>query len=379
MLQRSRSTVSRSSLVLPIGAALVLALGSAAQAQVASPKVTITNTSTPIEIPLLQSSTVDIQANGDLRIQCRLDNTGACPSVGGPPPSTGGPATVTLTPSVTALQTNGAFSLSWTSSTGTEACYGAGPSGMATWTGVALSPSGNRAVTLATAGSYVFQIRCFNSGGSTTVSSATVTVTQAETPPPPPPADNYCSEFYDGTTRPVPTTPNFTAFGFIKTEKGLGELWGISAGQASTTRVGMPGFHLDPSAGRYLSIPFVMTDDTGSSMSQFTLDWIEANNTVGIPSGQITVTISPCAGDFRPPTGMSNAQDVYLTFQCRKNAPTNASNITVSSVAHLSGCPAPKGKQMYVNVATYNMYGATAPNTTTCSGFSTCGTSMIIQ
>ena len=372
MLQRS---ASRSPLILPLGAAVVLLAG-AAQAQVASPKVTITNTATPIEIPLDATSSVDIKANGDIDIKCRLAN-GACPSVGGGSNPGTGPASVTLTPSATSLAANTAFSLNWTSSAGTEACYGAGPTGMSGWTGVALGANGTRSVTLANVGSYVFQVRCFNSSGSTTVSSATVTVTEPTTNPPPT-GSNYCSEFYDGSTRAVPTVPNFTAFGFIKSEKTLGELWGIVPGQASTTRVGMPGVHLDPSAGRYLAIPFVMTEDAGS-MSQFTLDWIEANNTVGIPSGAITVTVSPCPGDFRPPTGFTNTSDPYLGYQCRKNSALVSSNITITSSPTLSGCPAPKGKLMYVNIATYNMYGTSAPTTTTCSGFSTCGTSMIVQ
>jgi hypothetical protein len=375
MLRENMVAALRDAALVSLGAAL-LAVSGASSVQAASPKLTITNTTAPVEIPLLQGSSVEIDAQGDLLVQCALTN-GACPSVGGT--GTGsGPTSVTLTPSALAITAGGNFSLSWGSSSGTEVCYGAGPDGLASWSGVALPPSGSRAVSLATAGEYVFQVRCYTASGSTTQLSAPVVVSVATTPPPPV-GTNYCSEFYDGVTRPVPTSPNFTAFGFTKVEKTMQSIWGISPGQASTTRAGIPGNHLNPSANHYLAIPFTMTDDSGSWQSHFMLDWIEANNTVAIPSGSIAVTISPCPGDFRKATGI-NATDPYLSTACRRfESPTTIGSLSVSSASQLSGCPAPKGKLMYLNFATYDMSGPSAPTETTCPGTSTCGVSMIVN
>jgi hypothetical protein len=347
-------------------AALGMTVVGAAIAQTAtSPKVVITNLTPNVEIPLTQSSTVEIDASGDLRIQCRTVN-GVCPGLSQTGPiDPNGPTGLALAPSTTNLFVNGAFSLAWASGTGTESCYGAGPAGISNWTGQSLATSGTRNLSLPE-GSHIFQLRCFNSAGSATISSAVVTVAPN---PGPGPAEPYCQEHYGAG---LPTSPNFTAFGFQRVDVAFEEIWGVAPGQTSLRRA-LPGNFLRPSAGRYLAIPFTMTASEGSG-TQFTFGAIEASSLEGVATGSVSASISPCPGDFRP---RASSTDIYLSHQCR-NSFQNALqfNLTVTSITGQSGCLAPPGKVMYLNLATYDMWGPTAPTSTTCGTNETCGVSM---
>jgi hypothetical protein len=352
----------RTVLACGIGASLVWAAGVVAQ-----PKIVITNPATPLEIPLLETSTVEIDANGNLRAQCKLTGDKCTGVSTSDPAPIGGPTGVTLTSSTATLNAGGQVTLTWNSGAGTEACYGAGPAGISNWTGQVLPASGSRQVTMSVAGDYVFQVRCYNATASTTQTAPSITVNENEVPPS---GTNYCTEYYANN---MPTHPSFTAFNFAPQVVSFQTVWGVEPGSTAPMRA-LPGQFANPSALKYVSIPFVMTAN-GSASDQFGFGAIEAAGLEGVVTGSVSATISPCQGDFR--ARVAGSSDRYLSHQCR-NTTSNMQQftLTVTSNPSLSGCYLPAGKIFYLNVATYNMYGTSAPTTTTCGTSSTCGVSM---
>ena len=345
--------------------AVGMALAGSAAAQLASPKVVISNTSPVAEIGLETGSNVEFAANGDLQIRCRKDGVNCVTAnIGGGPPVGNAPTNVALTPSSTAIIANAPFNLQW-GSTNAEACFGVGPAGVNGWSSQVLTASrGAPGLSLSLAqGSYAFQMRCFNASGSTTVTAPTVEVAAGN-----PVGSDYCSEFYASG---LPTGSAFNGHGFTRVDVSFGTIWGTTPGSSAGITSGVPGNYMNPSQGRYMAIPFTMATDTGVG-TQMALTWAEAQS-VGISTGAVTVTISPCPGDFRPI--VNGSPDPYLSFVCRSEASVGAS-LTASSSPGTSQCRAPKDKQMYINIATYNMLVPAPPTTTTCSGNTSCGVAM---
>ncbi|MFA5683143.1 MAG: hypothetical protein WCZ65_08975 [Lysobacteraceae bacterium] len=278
------------------------------------------------------------------------------------------PTGVMLSVTPTSITQGGAVTVNWSSSNA-QSCFAVGPAGVTGWTGSGLAPSGARAVTLSQAGTYTFQMYCFNSAGvSNTVSSAAVTVSPSGG------GDGYCAEYYNGSTRPVPTDVRFTAHGFTRVQASFETVWGGIPGTTSGINANVPGNFLTPYTSRYLAIPITLIDEIGSG-SQINFSWVETLGIGGIQTGPVVVTISPCAGDFRPP--QVGTTDPYLGFQCRVSSLTISGNMSITSVVGLSGCPAPKNKQIYMNIAPASMYDTTAPTTSTCPpGAAACGVRM---
>ncbi len=365
---------SRKSSILVGAAAASLLLAGSAHAQLASPKIVITNTNPLAEIGLEVGSSVEFAANGDLQVRCRTA-AGVCDlrnlgSGGGTNP----PTNLTLTPSSTSITAGAPFNLTWSSSNA-EACFGSGPTNPAVsgWTNQPLTTSrGSPGLSLTLAeGSYNFQMRCYNATGSAIVNASAVTVG----PGTPPVGDGYCTEYYNGTTRPVPTDVRFTAHNFQQVLRSFGDIWGVQPGIGSGPQVAVPGNFLNPSTSRYLAIPFTLS----GAANQVTFTWIDVQGS-GIPTGQVAVTISPCPGDFRPRVFPSPPSDVYLSQNCRFDQTGISGNLVAATpTSGLSGCLAPTGKQMYLNIATYNMFTTTTPTTSTCGGNSTCGVNMQVQ
>jgi len=360
---------------IPLAAVALLFTAEAAHAQLSSPKIVITNTNPTAEIALDSSSSVEFAANGDLQVRCRqsggnclLQNLGS--TGGGTNPPTG----LSLTPSVTALTAGAPFNLTW-GSVGAEACFGAGPTSpsVSGWTGRVLATSqggAGLALTLAE-GTYNFQMRCYNATGSQIV-NATPVVVSASTGGGT--GAGYCGEYYNGTTRPVPTDPRFTAHNFTRGDATFVGIWGTQPGVGGGPAVALPGNFLDPSFGRYLAVPITLS----GSATQVTFQWIDSQGS-GIPTGQVSVTISPCPGDFRPRQFPNTTGDDYLSIACGSSQTGISGNLSATSQSGQAGCLAPTGKQLFLNIATHNMYLPTAPTTSTCGGASTCGVNMQVQ
>jgi hypothetical protein len=353
------------------GAAALLICVGAAGAQ-DSPRIVIENAPGKV-VPLDAGSTVRILSNGDLSVRCRTDG---CPEIGGSDGGSGTnpPVAFALAPATATSVVAGAnnLTLSWTSND-SDACFGVAPSGIDNWSGRHLPRTGSQPLSLSTVtdgNPHIFQLRCYNQGGSRSASSGAITVTQ------PPQAVGYCSEYYDGVVRAVPAHPAFKGYTLTPTNRTFFEVFGVQAGAGSSTNKFVPGNFTSPAAGKYLAIEFSLSEAEGSG-AQFRVDWIDSGS-LG-PGGSITATVSPCPGDFR--ARATGSTDAYLNSQCRPSV-SNFGGLVVTSVPTQSGCLAPVGKVMYLNIAAYDMYTATPqpqelPATTTCStGVSTCGVAM---
>ncbi|MFA5683149.1 MAG: hypothetical protein WC995_01155 [Lysobacteraceae bacterium] len=363
---------------------LALAIGAAlpgiALAQVASPKIVISGPTGGAQIGLATGSQVQFDANGDLQVQCRTSggncvtsNLGSGSSGGNPPTNVSlsvSPSTITSGSSVTVTR----------ASTGANGCYGTGVTqngstvNLPAWTGQLFPGTGGTPVTLTTgesASTYVFQMYCFSAGGaSATVSSPQITVNPGETGGG---GDGYCAEYYNGSTRPVPTDVRFTAHGFTKKERSFQQIWGVPIGSAGS-RTGVPGPQLDGNS-QYLSIPITLTP----TVSQINLAWTEPQDLTS--PGAIAISISPCAGDFRPANSAQAASDPFLSFQCRLNEVSLSSNgLSIARAgAGLSGCQIPVNKTVYLNIASYSMYQASGTPASTCASPPNCGVGMVAQ
>lgn len=362
----------------------LVALPALASAQVASPKIVISNASNA-ELPLEAGSTVQVLSNGDLSVRCRVDAQGNCPSVGSNSSGSNPPAAFALSTTATSRTEGTAFNLSWNSAD-SDACVGLSPgTTVSGWTGKAFDKTGNVPLT-PPVGDYSFQLRCFNAGGNRISSdpATQVSVTASTGGGTGPTPSAFCTEYKQ--TLPTPHPPNLTAFGLDGVEVPFGSIWpGASPGDG-TGRAGVPGLWVSPAIGgngaRYLAIPVSLT--SSSAKQQISLSWAEVQGTQfmvsGVPTttGDVLVTVSPCAGDFRPM--VSGSSDPYLTSSCRKDRPHTSSVIRITSEGSgLAGCAIPPNKVVYVNVATFNMYGATAPTVSTCAGAEQCGVSMLNQ
>jgi hypothetical protein len=342
-----------------------------AQAQVTSPKLILQGTPS-VEIPLEATSSVTVNANGDLQAQCR---DGTCPTGSGG----GGTIVVTLTPSATEITTASAFSLSWTS-TGAEVCRGVSPTSIASWAGQLLPPNGTRNVT-PPVGEHVFVIRCYGVGASADDSTPTVTVTQGGGQT----GDAYCAEYYNNSTaaRTLPTHASFTAYGLEKVEVPYQSVFDVLPGETQSQKKVLLGNFLRPATGKYLAIPFVMTSETDSNLSNLDMNWIEGGAYGGalipsVPSGPIAFTVSPCPGDFRRVS--SSSADLYERGFCRRTTPNATGTLRITSDPTQTGsCYAPMGKVMYLNVTNYNMSGTTLPSQSQCPSDPTCGVAVQVD
>ena|GEM_PF-6572832 len=191
----------------------------------------------------------------------------------------------------------------------------------------------------------------------------------------------YCAEYYNGVTRPVPIDPAFKAHGFQKVEVAFKDIWSTEPGYSSGTTKGVPGDYLNPSNGRYLSIPITI-----GYRRQLNLNWVELQGQApGVFTGPVVATISPCPGDFRKllqtNLGNGSTNDGYVNFGCRIG-PGISGSISAAGTPSLSGCFAPPGKQMYLNIATHDMFDSMnrnngGPGETLCgTDVTTCGVAL---
>lgn len=340
-----------------------------AGAQVTSPKLILQGTNS-VEVPLEATSSVTVNANGDLQAQCR---GGQCPTGTG-----GGNVSATLTPSATEVTTAIQFSLSWTS-TGAEVCRGVAPTNVSGWADQLLGTSGSRNLSLPT-GEYVFTIRCYGQGASADHSTAQVNVIQGGGQT----GDNYCSEYYNNSTpaRILPTHASFSAYGLQKVETAYQTIFEVLPGATQSAKRVLPGNWLRPAAGRYLAIPFVMTATEGN-LANLDLSWIEGG-ALGtalippVPSGSIAFTVSPCAGDLRRMS--TSAADPFERGQCRRTTPSSNGMLKVTSDPNQVGsCYVPTGKIVYLNIAAYNLDVTSLPATSRCGSNETCGVSVQVD
>lgn len=335
---------------------------------VASPKIIISNgagAGSPVEVPVAEGggATMQFLSNGDLQVSCRLD-AGKCPNVG----SGGAGAALSFTRTPATAEITSGFSnltLDW-SSAGSQVCFATGPASIANWNGSALLNAGSRVLTAQVTedATLDFGIRCFTQTGGITESSTSVLVKPGGGSIPPT-GDPFCAQYYPT----APSDPAFTAYGQLnRVEKSWVEVFGSQPGEISTSgsggRIGVPGAFLSPSLGNYLSIPFVMSSDTDPVLRSMKIEWSEASGADGVATDGIVLTVSPCPGDFRTRSGFFSQTDNYVSGVCGGTG-TNNSGVTITATG-TGGCPAPVGKQMYLNITSYAISSTRTPVASSC-------------
>jgi hypothetical protein len=377
--------IVRSTLAVALAAALLASPDAQAQTQtpVNSPKIIISNgagAGKAVEVPLQDTGSeaaVQFLSNGDLQVSCRLNND-ACPNVG----SGGAGAALTFTRTPSGAEVNSGVSnlrLDW-SSTGSQVCYASGPASVANWNGVPLANAGSRSLTAQVTQDTTmdFGIRCFTEAGGVSEGSTSVLVKAGSTGGT---GDPFCQEYYpDGSTDPA-----FTAYGMLnKVEVAWTDVFGSQPGQPSTAgsggRVGVPGFFLPTSNGNYLAIPFTLTSATDPVLRSMKIVWAEASGADGIETGAIVLSVSPCPGDFRTRSGFLNPEDSYISGVCGGRGTQNSGITIAASDSGIGGCPVPVGKQMYLNITTYDISSTAQPTVNACGeGGGLCGVRMRVE
>lgn len=190
------------------------------------------------------------------------------------------------------------------------------------------------------------------------------------------PSGDYCAEYYAAG---LPTAAGFNAYNWARTELSFTGAFGINPGEVMPAQdfKWLPGNFIPAAINNYISIPFVMTETSGPN-AQFQLRWI-ATQISGATTGAVSVSVSPCAGDFRASTTFQvNPSDYYTSNLCRPTFNT-AGQIVVDASDPNNGCYAPPGKLMFINIAAADMFQGVAPAASSCVGLdppSTCGVSM---
>lgn len=196
---------------------------------------------------------------------------------------------------------------------------------------------------------------------------------RAEGPKPPePPSGDLCRETY-----PVPPADaRFTAFGLKPYTVAWTAVWGYPPGDKRSPLRNVARDNLGTSETTYLSIPFTMSVSSGP-MSSFSLAQGPAQGDLN-PTGLVTMTISPCSGDFR--AAVNGTTDPYLKSACRRQGTSGQLTASASASAAAQGyCPMPAGRVMYLNIVNRPMLTAPSLPPRSCKQGEACGTAMQFQ
>lgn len=315
---------------------------------------------------------VQFMEDGNIGVTCVLDGQNRCPNIGtGSGGAVGGAPTVNLTAPAAPVTAPGA-SLSWTS-TGAHVCYGLSATPTAAGWGKEWPANGSfsldalyNSVGAGNTASYNFTLRCYSATAATAGTTPVVAYTDTQqsvtiSPPqggnPNPPAGS-CDTYLAGMTpeqRAHYDDYHASTRGLTKVERSFsdqtqGQILGQSTGliRPLATSV-LPGRLND---NEYLALSFSMPLAGGSNSGKFVMSMVEAVGS--IISHPIAITISPCAGDFRP----RGSGDEYLRAYCRTRYVSAGQGVRGSSSDFINYCATPPGQTMYLNVALRNVYVA---------------------
>jgi hypothetical protein len=296
------------------------------------------------EIPLAAGSAVNIDANGNLTAECALTG-GICTQLSnGGNNDPGSLPTATLTRSAAEIIAGSPVTLSWSSS-GAIVCdaTGSGPAGTS-WPGPKATASAGLGVTLSTAGDYLFNLRCFNAAGASTLQTVGV---KANPPPIVPDGCNITS-----------TDPAFQPSGRTRTNKTWVQAWSAPNGSATAVYPNSIGAAVPVGAekGGYTVISFVpgVNEEVG-----IFFDPVQTAPNIGYgtarPADGMLLALSPCAGDVRG-AASGNDADPFLRPGCRVFANTGSLTFTTKGNASSNSfvCRLQAGQTYYLNVMAAN-------------------------
>ena len=360
--------------ILPLtqlASCLVLGLASSA-AMAQSSKITFTNTDlgggVKQEVKLLDGTDMTVSGTGDFSVQCETETVSGvlnCKGVSSSTVQPGNPPDLSFGRSDTnsEVETGESITLAWSTANPTaDLCVASATPANANWTGLK-GASGSQAISFAAAGTYTFSLVCYGAEGKNAPTPAvSVAVTGPSTPPPP--VDGCSITSSDPLFRPPVYSDQrrtwaqvFNGVGFPQVTTATHPVGAFTIGDASLST-------------RYISVPF--TPEAGKT---YVVDWFEAQvlSAVGYRSqrpGEAWVTISPCAGDFRPVSTVDN----WTKRGCRRFGQSEALTFSTNYASSTNSfCAVEAGKQYYLNIAFFDpALGGAALGTTTCQSGSLC-------
>lgn len=350
---------------LALVSAITLAIAGPAAAQ--SVSVTFSNTDLP-PIPLLDSSTVSIDANGNLTAQCVLNGT-KCQGIGG---GSGNSPIVSLARNNGAdnITAGGNIGLTWTVQNSADVCLATSSPAVSGWNGVLVSASGgSQSLPLSTVGEFSFGLRCFNEGGASDESTVTAIVEAGTTPPPVGIPACTTEGIADGNEFVQPT--NFV--GHRLTWEQL--FYGASFPEGNSHLSPIGSFTLRATAtstrGPTMNARYYTTSFVAQAGANYNISWLGAQSipAVGYSSPRaadaVFASISPCAGDLRPRVAV--APGPFLSSTCR--AMVSNANLFFGTTGGAGQCPLTAGQTYFINIAFVNPNdGLTLTETTCASG-----------
>jgi hypothetical protein len=354
---------------LPLRCALATVLATIFVSPAFAQSVTLdfTNTALP-PIKLLDTSTVGIDANGNLTAECVLDGD-TCEGI-----STG----TGTAPAVQLTRNNGTddivagfpIGLSWAVQNSAEICVASSSPAVSGWNGnVVGAAGGTQSITLSSVGSYSFGLKCFNDGGSgaSLPLAATVVVGDGGDPPPVTSIPACTADF---ASDPKVQPAGFT--GHLKTWSELFYGATFPEGKSHLSPVGsftlnsmQPATRGPTMNGRYITTPFVPGVSSNYQISWLGVQAILAvNYTNPRAASSVFVSISPCAGDLRPRVpGTSNQ---LLSSVCRGQASNGSIKFGTSNGP--GQCALTPGQTYFVNIALVDVsQEPLSTTTTTCA------------
>lgn len=344
----------------------VLALAIAGPVAAQSVSVTFSNTDLP-PIPLLDNSSVSIDANGNLTAQC-VPNGNSCAGISS---GSGGNA-----PVVSLTRNNGTgviapgsqIGLTWTVTNNAELCLATSSPAVTGWNNSLVSAAGgSQSLTLSTSAEYTFGLKCYGAGGSSDLATVAATVQGGGDPPPPATGIPACE------TPGIAGDPNVQPAGFTGHRLSWGELFygatfphfnsHLSPVGSYTLRAMQPSTRGPTMNARYLTTSFVAAPNTN-----YKIGWVGAQAIPAVSymnpraADAVFVSISPCAGDLRPRV-VSNPGP-FLGSTCR--ALVSNGNLFYGTTGGAGQCSLVAGQTYFINIAMVNPSNLNT-TTTTCA------------
>jgi hypothetical protein len=340
----------------PLRLALVSSVALAIAGPVAAQSVSMTFSNTDLPpIPLLDSSSVSIDANGNLSAQCVL-NGSKCQGI------TGGSGNA---PVITLVRNNGegditsggAIGLTWTVQNGAEICLATSTPAVSGWNNSLVAVGGaSQSLTLSASGEYTFGLKCYTDGGASNSASVAATVT--------------------GTTGPDLTIPQCTAegiagdalvqpAGFTGHRKTWSQLFygaEFPEGRSFLSPIGSYTLRdLAPATrGPTMNARYITTSFVAGNNANYAIDWLGAQAIVfqgeinyNPPRGadSVFVSISPCAGDLRPRVNV-NPPTHWVSGVCR--GMVRNGGLSFGTTGGSGQCALQAGQEYFITIAFVN-------------------------
>jgi hypothetical protein len=353
---------------LPLRCALASVLATIFVSPAFAQSVTLdfTNTDLP-PIKLLDTSTVGIDANGNLTAECVLDGA-TCEGI-----STGSGTA----PSVALSRNNGSgditagqqIGLTWAVQNAPELCQANSSPAVNGWNGnLVSSTGGSQLLTLSTVGAYTFGIKCYNGGGASEVANVAATVVQG--------SGGVIPDTIPACTEDFASHPNVQPAGFTGSLRTWSQLFfgaEFPEGKSHLSPIGsfslaslQPATRGPTMNARYITTPFIPGPNSNYQISWLGAQAITAANYNPPRAADLVfVSISPCAGDLRKRYN-TGAPSILESGLCRGMASNGSIKFGTNGLA--GQCPLVAGQTYFINIAMVNTnQEPLSTTTTTCA------------